>query len=466
MTKPPTTRTSSTIVALSTSPHPAALAVIRISGPKTKDALRAIFKSRKNPADHPRLVTFGYILDYETKEQIDQAICFFMPGPHSFTGEDVGELQFHGSPLLVQRTLRSLYAFGLIAAEPGEFTKRAFLNGKLDLAQAEAIADLIHASSDEALRVAGEQLSGRLSSALTELGEPLRDILAELEAGVDFPEEEISPDSLANLRRSVDNAISNIDALLGTYGYGSVLRDGFRVLLCGAPNVGKSSTLNLLLGRERSIVTPISGTTRDVIEEEAILKGYKFVFCDSAGIRETEDPVEQIGVGLARDRVEWADLVLLVADATDPHDRWRQIKDEIQYRAKKIWMVVNKIDLNSQALGTIYCDSNICEQNIYLSAKTKHGTEVLFEALVNEVKQRISATPERSVVMVNERHRLCLVRAKEALHRFVEGVEQMLPAEVLAVDLRGGLSELDEIVGKTFNEDILGRIFSKFCIGK
>ena len=455
-----------TIVALATPAQPSALAVIRVSGPRTRLALKSLFKSHKDPTTNPRLVVYGQIIDFESKNEIDNALCFFMPGPHSFTGEDVGEFQFHGSPILVQKVLRSLYSFGLNPAEPGEFTKRAFLNKKLDLAQAEAIADLIGASSEEALRIAGEQLSGKLSSALEKIGEPLRNALAELEAGIDFVEEDISPASLNHIKSSVDHALHDIESLLGSYEYGSVLREGFRVLLCGPPNVGKSSILNVLLNRERAIVTNISGTTRDLIEEEALLKGFRFVFCDSAGIRETEDPVESIGIDRTRSRLEWADLVLLIADATDESRAWEQVRDEIKGQAKKIWMIVNKIDLNPQAFGTIYCDLQTCEQNVYLSAKTRQGIEGLIDALCQEVTNRLAVSPERSIVVVNERHRLCLSNARDSLRQFEESYINKAPAEVLAVDIRSALHALDEIVGRTYTEDILGRIFSRFCIGK
>jgi tRNA modification GTPase len=313
-----------TIAALATAPLPAGVAVIRVSGPRTRLALHALFRGKKDPVKAPRTMVFGDVVDFKSGATIDKGLAVFMPSPASFTGEDVAEFQFHGSPVLVQQILRSLYAYGILPASAGEFTKRAFLNGKLDLAQAEAIADVINAKGEEELRFAGEQLKGRLSQAVSGIGEPLRDALAELEASIDFPEEDIEPDRVEDIAARAEVARAKVSHLLSTYSFGALVKEGVRVLLCGAPNAGKSSLLNLILGKKRAIVSPISGTTRDLIEEEASLAGQKFVFCDSAGIRDTADEIEKIGVELAKERIPWADLVLLVVDASDTTGEWRK----------------------------------------------------------------------------------------------------------------------------------------------
>lgn len=453
-----------TIAALATAPAPAGIAVIRVSGPKTRTALRALFRGKKNPVDDPRRLVFGELIDSQSDEIIDKCMAVFMPGPFSFTGEDIGEFQFHGSPILVEKVLRSMFAFGISPAEPGEFTKRAFLNGKMDLVQAEAIADLIAATSEEALKLANEQLKGKFSKAIHDIGEPLRDILAEVEASIDFPEEDIAPEKHEALTAKVSEAKEKIDHLLKTYMYGHTVKDGFRVLLCGRPNAGKSSILNLILGKPRAIVTPVSGTTRDLIEEEVTLGGYRFIFCDSAGIRETEEVVEKIGVELALSRIEWADLVLFVADATEPSDEWKMIVPYTKDKAKRVWMITNKIDLNPKAIGSFFCDSSTCQQNFYLSAKTRSGFDTLVQALVEEVSTRIGGGIESNAVITNERHKNCLNRAREALSVILS--QKNLPLEIMSAELRAALSSLQELVGKTTNDDILGRIFSKFCIGK
>lgn len=456
-----------TIAALATAPQPAGIAVIRVSGPDTRRAISSLFRGKKNPAEYPREVIFGHLIDHKSSGVIDTALCFFMPGPASFTGEDVGEFQFHGSPLLVHKMLRSLYSFGLAPAEPGEFTKRAFLNGKVDLLQAEAIADVINATSEQALKIAGEQLRGKLSSVVAEIGEPLRDVLAEVEANIDFPEEDIAPDTISKIASSTREQLAKIDNLLATYAYGHVMREGFRILLCGRPNAGKSSLLNQFLGVDRAIVTEVSGTTRDIIEEHAVLGGFRFCFCDSAGIRETSDIVEKIGVELAIDRLSWADLVLVVVDGSaETSTELNELLEFIKQRAAKMWLVVNKIDLNQSAIGTLFCDSDVCDRNFYISARNGNGLDGLIQALCEEVSNQPVLAGETGVVITSERHRKCLELAIARVNRFLEGVDNKAPLEILAEDLRQTLLALEELVGKTTPEDILGRIFAKFCIGK
>lgn len=456
-----------TIAALATAPAPAGVAVVRVSGPRARLALKSIFNGKRDPLRHPRTLVYGDILDFKTSAPIDKGLAVFMPAPWSFTGEDVVEFQFHGSPVLVQRVLRSLYAYGAVPAIAGEFTKRAFLNGKMDLAQAEAIADVVSAKTEEELRFAGEQLKGRLSQAVATVGEPLRDSLAELEATIDFPDEDIRPDALEDIGARVSVARAKIEQLLSTYAFGSLVRDGVRVLLCGRPNSGKSSLLNLLLGKKKAIVSEISGTTRDLIEDEASLAGHKFVFCDSAGLRETTDEIEKIGVELAKERIPWADLVLFLVDATDSAGEWREALKILADHDKRVWMVINKIDLNPNALSQFYCDSTQCQQNFYISAKTGAGIGPLIEALVDDVANRLPERGEAGEVVTNERHRECLIRASASLERCIDGISAGgIPLSILASDIKESLNALDEIVGKTYTEDILGRIFSKFCIGK
>ncbi|MCB0352620.1 MAG: tRNA uridine-5-carboxymethylaminomethyl(34) synthesis GTPase MnmE [Bdellovibrionales bacterium] len=460
------TRETTTIAALATAPVPAGIAVLRISGPEVKRVLRGVFRAKENPVESPRKLILGDLLQRDGKETLDRGMAVYMPGPKSFTGEDVAEFHIHGSPLLAQKLLRVLFAFGVVPAEPGEFTKRAFLNGKLDLIQAEAITDFISATSERALKIANEQLHGRLSSTLEGLGEPLRDSLAEIEAHIDFPEEDIQPESVDKILAALETVHARISPLIRSYEYGAVIKEGFRVLLCGAPNAGKSSLLNALLGKKRAIVSTVSGTTRDVIEEPAIIDGLRYVFCDSAGIRDTEDEVEKIGVELARERIPWADLVLLVVDAGSTDSSWSELLHELHGSAAQIWMVTNKIDLHPEAIGTIFCDSSICPQNFYVSALTGNGMDSLRTALVEEVQRHNRNNSEASEILTNERHRGCLDHAAQSIVRAREAIEQGLPLEIIALEIRGALTALEEMVGKTFTEDILGRIFSKFCIGK
>jgi tRNA modification GTPase len=457
---------STTIAALATAPLPAGLAVVRVSGPQAKKALRATFRSKKDPTSSPRLLVFGDVVDSQSGTTIDKAMAVYMPGPNSFTGDDIVEFQFHGSPLLVQKLLRSLFSIGVAPAEPGEFSKRAFLNGKMDLAQAEAIADLINATSERSLRIASSQLQGKLSAAVRSLGEPLKDSLAELEAGIDFPEEDISPAALNQIKSQIEIARVEIKKFIDSFNFGSTIKEGFKILITGRPNAGKSSLLNLFLGSERAIVTPVSGTTRDLIEDQANIHGYRFIFCDSAGITETADLVEKIGIERALSRIDWADLVLLVVDATDLSSKWESVRDELVGRAKNVWLVVNKIDKNPKIFGFFSCSKNICSQTFYISAINRDGFEQLCDALVSLLKSSAPSTGDSSEVITSERHKNCFEAADKALEECCLAIDRNLPPEIVSAELRRGLTALSEIIGETYQEDILGRIFSKFCIGK
>jgi len=461
---------TTTIAALATAPAPAGVAVIRISGPLTRKALSGLFKAKVPPVENPRHLSFGKVLDFETGQIIDNAMAVYMAAPLSYTGEDVGEIHLHGSLALVQKFLRSLYAFGISPAEPGEFTKRAFLNGKIDLVQAEAVRDLINSSTEKSLKIATEQLQGRFSEAIEQIGEPLRNALAELEANLDFPEEDINPESAKGISVIIKKAILQIREHVGSYGYGQIVKEGFRVLLCGRPNAGKSSILNLFLGRERAIVTDIPGTTRDLIEEEASYSGYKFVFCDSAGITETKDVVEKMGIELAFGRLPWADLVLMVVDSSESLESsektWIPILKDIRSKTKKVWVIFNKIDISPDAVARFANQVGLADQIFYLSAKTHNGFESLMGALIEEIQSRREDAAEGSTTLTNERHRICLIKAEEALERALECLKSKKPLELASSELRIALVSLEEIVGKTWTEDILGRIFSKFCIGK
>ncbi|MCB0317857.1 MAG: tRNA uridine-5-carboxymethylaminomethyl(34) synthesis GTPase MnmE [Bdellovibrionales bacterium] len=458
--------TETTIAALATAPFPGGIAIIRVSGADAKNLAPQTFSSSESPIASPRKMIFGNIVDPIKHEVIDQGLCVFMPAPNSYTGEDVVEYQMHGSLKLAEKLLTCLYSLGAEPAEPGEFTKRAFLNGKIDLAQAEAVNDLINASSEKASKVAADQLAGRFSSSIEEIGEPLRNALAELEAAIDFPDEDIKPDGMKQISEIFKSAKNKIEVLLDSYDYGLLLKEGLKVLLAGRPNAGKSSLLNKLLGAERAIVTEISGTTRDLIEESSLIEGYPFVFCDSAGLTNTTDKVEKIGIELAYNKLNWADLILFVIDASEMENLWLSTLTEIVSKKRKIWLIVNKIDLETKAIGRVYCDSSLCQRNFYISAKNGEGIESLKKALVEEISTSIVSHSDSSGVITNTRHKACLMRAKEALTKAIDASTTSMPAEIICAELQLALYSLEEIVGKTYTEDILGRIFSKFCIGK
>ncbi|MCB0328554.1 MAG: tRNA uridine-5-carboxymethylaminomethyl(34) synthesis GTPase MnmE, partial [Bdellovibrionales bacterium] len=360
----------------------------------------------------------------------------------------------------------SLFAFGITPAEPGEFTKRAFMNGKLDLIQAEAIGELITATSEASLRVASDNLAGKLSTFIDKVAEPLRDTLAEIEASLDFPEEDIEPAKHTALKNRILEAQSSLSNLLPTFQFGLRMREGFKVLLCGPPNAGKSSLLNALLGRDRAIVTEISGTTRDLIEEECIIGNHRFVLCDSAGITETHDVVERLGVELSLERIHWADLVLLIIDGAEEYSNIDELTKLIGEKTSNVWMVTNKVDLNPKSIGKYFCDGSICHQNFYLSVKTGDGLQGLKQALIEEVDNSKSDASHSSVILTQTRQAHLVESALHSLGEALSHLDPQTPLEIVSEDLRVALHTLEEMVGKTYTDDILGRIFSKFCIGK
>jgi len=452
---------TTTIAALATAPAPAGLAVVRVSGPACGDLLPLFFRAGKDPLSMPRQMIYGEIVDPAENELIDHGMVVFMKSPASFTGQDVIEFHLHGSPLLARQLLKALYEQGVQPAGPGEFSQRAFLAGKMDLLQVEALSEIIHANSERALRVAQRQLKGSLSKIVDQVGEPLRDLLAEIEASVDFPEEEIEPEKIEVISKTISECRGQLSRLLKTSLYGDVLRDGFRVLICGLPNAGKSSLLNLLVGEERAIVSDISGTTRDLIEVNSQIEGLKMIFCDTAGIRDTKDSVEQIGVKLARDRMSWADHVLLVVDGFNPGP-YQVLLDEL-YRNKLSFSVIwNKADLcKPEKAGGLAAESQFM-----LSASSGEGVEHLRSALVQLVESYLPDQADSGEIVVQERQQLCLRSGIVALERVQQAIVDQLPLEFVSAELRIALRNIEELIGKTYTEDILGRIFSKFCIGK
>lgn len=454
-----------TIAAPATVLQPSGVALIRVSGPLVKRVLAELFQAQQHPIQHPRSLVAGRLVDIKSGTTVDRCMAVYFPGPKSFTGEDICEFHLHGSPLLVQTALRLLYDLGVQPAKPGEFSERAFLAGKIDLTQAEAIADLIAADSTAQLKVAQQHLGGRLNSIINQLSEPLKDCLAELEAHIDFPEEDINPASIGELSKRLAKAQESIDQLLGTYDYGKVLRDGLRVLIFGQPNVGKSSLLNYFMREERAIVTPISGTTRDTLEEQVQIEDLRFIFCDTAGVIETQDSVERLGIKRARDRLKWANLVLFTVDVSNPTTNYKTLLNDLNSAAVPVWLILNKIDLSER----VELPELILKQSwplFEISIVQGTGLKELEQALVKHVKGCLLTTDSASTVITNERHRYCLDQASQALRNTTQAIDSNQPLEVISAELRLTLSALAELIGGMTTEDLLGRIFGKFCIGK
>ncbi len=436
-----------TIAAISTPPGEGAVAVIRISGPEAVAILDKVFQPVARPQT-PRRATLGRII--ENGATVDQVLATVFPAPSSYTGENMAEIGCHGGILLAAHILELILRQGARAAEPGEFTQRAYLNGKIELTRAEAVMDLISARTPLAMRAAAEQLQGRIGEEADAIRAGILEIVAHLEAWIDFPEEGIDPAAGESLLQMIAASGDRIARLLATAESGRVLREGVRVAIVGPPNAGKSSLLNRLLGMERAIVSPVPGTTRDTIEEAACLRGILFRLTDTAGLRETDDPVEREGVERARRTIEQADLVLHVVDASidfqEPALREREI------------LVTNKVDLVPR-------DGNLPASAIRVSSKTGEGLPELVDAMLRETcGSHLSAG--QSLASVNARHKILLESAASSLKSAAGLLGSGAPPEIPAIELRAALDAVGRITGSADTEEILGEIFGRFCIGK
>jgi tRNA modification GTPase len=440
-----------TIAAISTPIGEGAIAVVRLTGAAALFIFSRVFRSSVAPRNfEPRHVYFGQIHDGAAK--IDEVLATFFRGPASYTGEDVVEISCHGGVLVTRRLLDLLLGAGARMANPGEFTQRAFLNGKLDLTQAEAVMDLIRAQTELALRAANEQLAGHLGREVSDIRELLLTVLAHVEAYIDFPDEEIDPDTGNALRERISTLQRRLDKLLATADQGRVLRHGLRTVIYGAPNVGKSSLLNLLLGYQRAIVTEIPGTTRDTIEEVINIRGIPVRLIDTAGARESSDVVETEGIRRTYQEVENADFVIHLVDASQPRSEQEFLGN------RKGTLLLNKIDLG---LHPNWLEIN----GIRFSCKERIGLEYLNQAIWEHVMGGMGKMVDVRVA-INARHQAALQGARLLLETAQRSLEEAKSPEFVSIELRGALDAVGEVVGKLDTEDLLGKIFSEFCIGK
>jgi tRNA modification GTPase len=450
-------RSSDTIAALATPAGTAALALLRISGPDTNDLARAIFGA----TPPPRHARHG---DYRAADGrlVDDVVAVFFPAASSFTGEDALEISCHGNPFIAQTILEDLFARGCRPAGPGEFTQRAFLHGRLDLSQAEAVMDLIHARSERALAAANRQLRGGLGRRLNELTERLLGTLARVEAYIDFPDEDLPQEDRAIVRRTVESLVAETDRLLATSHYGDLLRDGIKTVIIGAPNAGKSSLLNRLVGHERALVSPEPGTTRDFIEEQLVVGPHCLRLIDTAGLNPDPGPIEKLGIAKSVQKLADADLILWVIDATEALPI---VSEEIArlMNPSRTLAVVNKADLINIKVFEIKITSGI--HTVFVSALTGTGmTELVSE--ITRLADTLQPTGQEESIAINARHADALKRARESLQAALANLTANGPAELLASDLRGTLAALGEILGKVDNERMLDQLFATFCIGK
>lgn len=447
--------TTETIAAIATPLGRGGVGIVRVSGAKVPDIAKQVLGCL--PA--PRYAHYGNFLGAEG-QVLDQGIALYFPNPHSFTGEDVLELQGHGGPVILQWLLERVVQLGARLAEPGEFSKQAFLNDKLDLAQAEAIADLIDASSQQAAKSALRSLQGAFSNEVNTLLEQLIQLRIYVEAAIDFPEEEIDFLSDGKVAGELQSILTQLHQVLASAQQGVLSREGMSVVILGRPNAGKSSLLNALSGRESAIVTDIAGTTRDIVKEEIQVDGLPLHILDTAGLRETTDAVEQIGVARAWSALEEADRVLVVVQANESiHPEDEAILAKLPSHLP-LTLIHNKVDLIEKSPGLVELDD---KTEIWLSAKHHFGLDLLKDHLKKDMGYQQTA---EGVFMARKRHLDALQRALDFVETGQTQLQQFAAGELLAEDLRQAQQALSEITGQFSSDDLLGRIFTSFCIGK
>ncbi|HEX9021418.1 MAG TPA: tRNA uridine-5-carboxymethylaminomethyl(34) synthesis GTPase MnmE [Nitrospirota bacterium] len=451
-----------TICAVSTPPGEGGIGIIRISGADAIAIASKIFRPRTEKrleAAATHTLHYGHIVDAVSGEIVDESLLTVMRAPATYTRENIVEINCHGGMMPLWRTMRLVIAAGARQAGPGEFTKRAFLNGRIDLAQAEAVMDIIKAKTSRSHKAANEQLLGGLSSQIAGLRNRLLSLAASVEAGIDFPEEDIETESGHSPTDEIEGILAGVNGLLSGCKYGKIIRDGFATAIVGRPNVGKSSLLNALLRQDRAIVTEIPGTTRDVLEEYLNLDGIPLRILDTAGIRHAHDKVEQEGVRRSLAAIESADLALVVLDGSQPMTpEDRRVLEEV--KGKNALAIINKSDL-SRKLGAL--DEPWAQ--VSMSCLTGEGLDDLKRTVSRLVMQGTIASREHAWA-VNQRHQTALEQAKESLGKALESARTGLSPEFIAVDIRDALDSLGLIIGATHTEDILERIFNDFCIGK
>ena len=453
-----------TIAAISTPRGEGGIGIIRISGDDSFEILNKIFKA-KNPNKDLGFYKFNYGFIYDGDHMLDEAMVVRMKGPKTYTCENVVEINCHGGYLVTQKILELVLKKGARHAEKGEFTKRAFMNGRIDLSQAEAVMDIIQGKTEKSISLSLEQLRGDLRDKIQNLKKLLLDVTAHVNVVLDYPEEGIDEPLPAHLRDNLENVHMEINKLINSYDKGKKIKEGIKTAIIGKPNVGKSTLLNSLLKEERAIVTHIPGTTRDIIEEVINVRGKPLVLVDTAGIRETEDLVENIGVEKSKEIIEKSDLILFVLDASrelekDDH----QIINLIRENNKKAIILLNKIDLFRKITkeSIDFFDGEILE----ISAKEETGIEEMEERIYNYILEEDVEDSSEKLVITNIRHKSALEKTKEAVENIFQTIDSEMPMDLISVDLKEALDSLSEITGEISSEDILDHVFSNFCVGK
>ena len=455
------------IAAVSTPIGSGGISIIRISGHDSVEVADKIFVSAdgKKLADKKsHTISYGHIVDPKTGETIDEVLISLMLSPRTYTKENVVEINCHGGMLVTNRVLELVFNNGARAAEPGEFTKRAFLNGRIDLSQAEAVMDIIESKSELSRRAAMDQLGGSLKKKIGALREEILDMTAAIEAAIDYPEHDVEEETRDEMKRRITSLRAELKKLIDSAGTGRIIREGVEAVILGRPNVGKSSLLNYLLMEDRAIVTDIPGTTRDTVEEYMNMGGVPVRIVDTAGIRETGDAVEMIGVDKSRKRAENADIIFMMLDGSEsltPEDR--EILEFI--RGKKALVIINKTDAAKMIEKTELLDYTDEKNIFYVSVKEESGLDELKERF-REMFIGGDIDVKESALVTNARHKNMLAKADEALERAFNTAESGMPEDFISMDLQDALAALGEITGESVDGEIIDRIFTRFCLGK
>lgn len=454
-----------TIAAIATPLGEGGVGIVRVSGSNSLYIMKSIYRECPDEVI-PRHVYYGHAVDNKGTV-IDDMVSIYMKAPHTFTGDDVVEFQAHGSNVSLKLILRSVIASGARLADPGEFTKNAFLNGRLDLSQAEAVIDLIKSRSEKPLSIASDQLNGSLGQEIIDIRNHIKDVLAQMAVNIDFPDEDIEQVSYDEFLAELMKQQGSLGKLIKSAEFGKLAREGVKLALVGRTNVGKSSLMNGLLGEDRAIVTNIPGTTRDTIEESATIGGYPIVIVDTAGIRDTDDVIEQIGIERSKNQIDIADFVIMVIDGSSSlEDEDFEIAKHIE--GKQVLLVINKEDL-----GITISESEIeriqsilnCKGVVNTTVKTIGGIGKVREAIEHVFKEGLVES-EGGNIVTNERHKDALVRASESLAQGIDLLKMCEPLEIAEIEARDTFQILGEIIGETASEEILDTVFSKFCLGK
>lgn len=452
-----------TIAAISTPRGEGGIGIVRISGNNALDILEKIFKPKSGKAIkglRNYSINYGHIFDGKTL--VDEVLVSIMKAPNTYTREDIVEINCHGGFVITEKVLEVVLKNGARIAEIGEFTRRAFLNGRIDLTQAEAVIDLIHGKTEKSVSLSLNQLRGDLKEQIEHLKKLVLDVAAHINVVLDYPEEGIDDPLPEHLVENLQEVLDTTDRLIRSYDKGKMIKEGIKTAIVGKPNVGKSSILNSVLKEERAIVTHVAGTTRDIIEEVVNLKGIPLVLVDTAGIRKTDDLVENIGVEKSKKLIESADLILFVVDGSRPLDE-EDMKIHEAIKAEKVIGILNKIDIKEDIeLSPLTKISKWLE----ISAIKNQGIDEMEEEIYRHIIDENIEDSSQKITITNVRHKSALEKTKQSIENIFETIESGLPMDLMAVDIKGALDSLSEVTGEISSEDLLDHIFSNFCVGK